>query len=504
MSLTCCSSLHDSRRARSGPAVALCVLMLVASATPALAQRKGRKHPGRRHARSQPTTTQASRPTTTSATTTTSSTTTSQAAEATEKKVHWLAVVGGRVHTVSGPTLERATILCRNDVIVSIGNDVRLPDECEVIDATGREVYPGLVAVAAAGIHGGGDPRDSTNVFGLSMQIALAGGITTAMSGNNAAKLTYGSLDGLLLRRDLFVKLNYSTRKPLDAAKLRADLEKIRGYLRDRARWEIEKQRDKDAKEPDRDWIKGKYASYLRLLTRQAVAIATANTVGQMRPLVELSKRFGFRLVLRGAAEGWIIAEELAQADVMAIVTPRTDRRPDERYNRPTGSSIENARILAAHGVTVAVIPASTSITLWGLAGRDLLHLNMEAAFAVRGGMTNAQALRTITIDAARVLGIDDRVGSLEVGKDADIVIADGDLLSYMTQVHKTIVNGRVAYDKSASTLYAHIRPQGQPTETKFDDQWPRRLEWSPADLEATIPKSPPKETQPSETTDAE
>ncbi len=118
------------------------------------------------------------------------------------------------------------------------------------------------------------------------------------------------------------------------------------------------------------------------------------------------------------------------------------------------------------------------NITTWGVGGRDLLHLNMEAAFTVRGGMDNDDALRTVTIDAARVLGIEDRVGSLEVGKDADMIVCDGDILYYMTQVHYTIVNGRVAYEKKKDTLYAHIRPNRKPELAQFDDLWPRKLEW--------------------------
>ena len=87
-------------------------------------------------------------------------------------------------------------------------------------------------------------------------------------------------------------------------------------------------------------------------------------------------------------------------------------------------------------------------------------------------------SIDTIKIDATHIFDVADRVGSLEVGKDADLVVCDGDLLHYMTQVHYTIVNGRVACDKSKETLFAHIRPDGRPAPVEFDDQWPRRLEW--------------------------
>jgi imidazolonepropionase-like amidohydrolase len=427
----------------------------------------------------QPTTQPSSRPATGPATKPKSrpTTTTTQAAEE-EPKERYLAVINGRVHTVTGPVLERGTVLSKDGVIVAIGSDVHLPQDCEVIDARGKYVYPGLVAAMAGGIHGGGDPGDSTNVYSLNMAIALAGGITTAAAGNNAAKLTYGTTEAMVLKKNLFIGISYRTRSPLQRAELRRDLERVRSYLRDVQRYERRKARDKDAKPPDKEWLKGKYENYRKLLQHDAVAVASANRTQELRDLAELATTHGFDLVIRGAYEGWTAARQMGQAGVATIITPRTSQAPDERFNRPTGATIENARILRDHGVTVAVVPTTPAVTLWGVAGRDLLHLNMEAAFAVRGGLSNEDALKTITIDAARVLGVDDRVGSLEVGKDADLIVCDGDVLHYMTQVHYTIVNGRVAYDKSQETLFAHIRPEGKPEIVDFDDQWPRRLEW--------------------------
>jgi imidazolonepropionase-like amidohydrolase len=100
----------------------------------------------------------------------------------------------------------------------------------------------------------------------------------------------------------------------------------------------------------------------------------------------------------------------------------------------------------------------------------------MEAAFAVRGGLPEDAALRSITIDAARILGIDHRVGSLEIGKDGNFMITDGDPLHYMTHVRWTVVNGRLVYDKQKDSLFSHIRPNGDRDAPPPDDYWPRRL----------------------------
>ncbi|MBK9120123.1 MAG: amidohydrolase family protein [Phycisphaerales bacterium] len=369
-------------------------------------------------------------------------------------------------------------MLAKNGVISAIGTHVPLPPDCEVVDAAGRFVYPGLIAPGTSGIFGSGDPRDTTDLFGLNMTIALAGGITAVLSGNDVAKLTFGTTDGLLVKRNVYWNLNYSTRNPIQRAELRAGLERVRNYLREVQRHEREKERNPEVKAPDRTWLRGEFEQYRRLLARETIAVATANDSQALRDLATLARQYDFALVIRGAAEGWLVAPELSRAGARVILTPRDDRPPDLRFNRPTGSTIENARILSDHGVLFGILPGTSTITLWGLAGRDLLHLNMEAAFAVRGGLPNEDALRSLTIDAARILGVDDRLGSLEVGKDADLIITDGDILHYMTQVHIAVVHGRVAYRKADETLFAHIRPQGERTLPEFDDQWPRRLEW--------------------------
>jgi imidazolonepropionase-like amidohydrolase len=429
----------------------------------------------------EPVTQPASAPTTTRAAstpTTTTPTTTTTTTQAAKEKDRFLAVINGRVHTVTGPVLDRATVLSKNGIIAAIGPEVVLPPECEVVDAAGLEVYPGLIAALAGGIHGATNPQDTSNVYGLNMLVALAGGITTALAGNDVAKLTFGTVEDMVVKPAAYVSLSYSTYKPLERAQLRADLERVRTYLRELQKYEREKATKKDAKPPDKDWIKDKFENYRKLLTHEAIAATGAQSTHELREIADLASTYDFTVVVRGAYEGWTVAPILGRAGVRAVISPREKHEPDEQANRPTGSTIENAHLLRDAGVTLAIVPQTATITLWGLAGRDLLQLNLEAAFAVRGGLSGADALRAITIDAARVLGVDDRVGSLEVGKDADIVVCDGDLLHYMTLVRYTIVNGRVAYDKAKESLYAHIRPTGQREVPQFDDQWPRRLEW--------------------------
>jgi imidazolonepropionase-like amidohydrolase len=92
-----------------------------------------------------------------------------------------------------------------------------------------------------------------------------------------------------------------------------------------------------------------------------------------------------------------------------------------------------------------------------GILGQDLNTPHLDAAFAVRGGLDNRKALRTLTLDAARMLGADARIGSLEPGKDADVLILQGDPLHYATFVTTAVVNGNVVYELGQEPLYKHL-----------------------------------------------
>jgi len=396
-----------------------------------------------------------------------------------KKKVEedrYFALHGGSVHTVTGGVLQGMTILAKNGKIVEINREVDIPEKAEVLDARKYHVYPGLVAAASGSIFGGGEPDDTTNVYSLEMSLGLAGGITTALAGNTAAKLTYGSVDDMIVRRNVFKTLRYATSSPNERRKLREKFDKVRQYLRDLEDFEEKKKTDPDAEPPKKDWIKGEFKTCLDLLQHKAKAKMDALTAQQILGACELAETYGIDIVVIGAVEGWTVPSRMARAGLSAVVTPRRRWPEDDTLNRPTGSSIESPATLYRAGVPIAVVPQTSAITTWGLAGRDLMHLNMEAAFAVRGGLTDEEAIRTITIDAARLLGIDHRVGSIELGKDADFIVTDGDLLHYMTLVQWSVVNGRIVYDKQKDTLFDHIRPDGDLNAPPPNDYWPRSL----------------------------
>jgi hypothetical protein len=463
----------------------------------------------------------------------------------------YLALIGGDVYTVTGPVLRDTTVLVKNGKIADLGRDLELPEGTEVMDVSGLRVYPGLVAVSSSRLLGSEPPEHTTDVYDLNMILGLSGGLTTVVTGNTAAKLTFGTIDGMILKRNIFTSLRYTRSSPIQRRELREDLERVRQYLRDLAEYSFKKSMgDKEAKEPDKKWIKSKYATYLSLLKGEVTALMSADTTQDLRDAAELAAHFGFRLVIRGGIEAWTMAPELGRAGVSMIITPRrktAGRRrygeesedasalakelgieflgataggntpahvedPDEKHEgdeeaetdtaawgddrlmRPTGWKIELARILYDSGVHFAVIPSSPVISLGGITGRDLLMMPMEAAFAVRGGLPEQAALESITIGAARILGVDDRVGSIEIGKDADLIVCDGDLLHYKTMVQWAVVNGKVAYDKEKESLFAHIRPRGKEGTEAKPEFWPRDFGPMPSFEPEVEPPAPGEE----------
>jgi imidazolonepropionase-like amidohydrolase len=381
-----------------------------------------------------------------------------QEQEEDEPADEWFALQGGDVYTGTGAILRGATVLSKNGKIDEIGYDLFIPEEAKVMDVSGYRVYPGLVAIESRGLFGGSsDLANSVDPFSKNMILALAAGVTTARSGSEVAKLRAGHIDGLVLTSGVLPGLSYSKSNPSGKRTLRKKFEKAAQYLRDYAQWEIDKKKDKELKEPS---DKGVDSAVLRYLRGEARPVFSASQRTDLLEIARLAQRFGFRPIIDGCQEGWIVADELGRAGASAIITARDRRTKSEQLVRTGGSSIENAAILHRAGVSVTIIPASAGISLGGIVGRDLMHLTIEAGFAVRGGLSEKAALDGITIEPARLLGVESRVGSIEVGKDADLIITDGDILHYQTFVQWAVVSGEVVYDKEAELYFAHIRPR--------------------------------------------
>jgi len=371
----------------------------------------------------------------------------------------WYAVVGGDVYTGTGAVLRGATILAKNGKIEKIDYDVELPADTKKLDATGYRIYPGLVAISSQGLLGNaaGDYDDTIDPFNSRMILGLAAGITTTGSGSTAVKLKRFSVEGSVIAEKIYAIFSWSNRAPRAKFELREKFKNTADYLRQFRDWEKKVKEQKDLAEPSK---KNVDSSCLAVLKGEQTAKFVTGNRDELLGIARLAQEFGFRPVIENAQEAWTVADELGRAGARVILTPRDRAQKDEQQTREGGSSIENAAILHKAGVQIAIVPSAEGVDLGGIAGRDIIHLPIEVGFAVRGGLSEQAALESMTIVPARILGVSHRVGTLEVGKDCDLIVTDGDILHYKSFVQWAVIDGKQVYDKERELFYAQIRPR--------------------------------------------
>ncbi len=214
------------------------------------------------------------------------------------------------------------------------------------------------------------------------------------------------------------------------AALIRRALAEARAY--DEKRREAGEPAEEARKPPDRDLKKEALAAVVR---GDVPALFTAHREDDILTALRIGREFGLKLLLDAATEGYLVRDEILNAGVPVIVHPTMQRLAGPETLNTT---MENAALLAEVGIPIAIqsgfesyVPKTRVVTL-------------EAAVAMANGLGPDRALAAITIDAARILGVDDRVGSLEPGKDGDVALFDGDPFEFTSHVQAVVMNGRV------------------------------------------------------------
>ncbi len=358
-----------------------------------------------------------------------------------------LLLKGGLVYTITGPVLKDADIAIEKGKITKIGHGLAAPKGAKTMDMRGKVLMPGLVL--SRRVWSFGSPPDGVDVFDLSLQLALASGITSASTGGYVMKMTYGDPSGVTLASVPEVRISISSWMGLH--NLRRNLLQAREYLREVSIYEQAVREGKPARKPA---MQGGISTYVRLIKGEIPARVSLDRAQDILRAVSLAREFNIRLIIEGAVESWAVAEEIGRANASVVLSVRDLTEPERNPDAPPGSNVRVAAILRRAGVSFALVPPVGGVAITGgIPGRGITSLAMEAAFAVRGGLDEPTALAAITIEPAKILGVSHRIGSLEEGKDADIIVLDGDPLYWKSFVELTIINGTVYYDRSKTKI---------------------------------------------------
>jgi len=388
-------------------------------------------------------------------------------------------IYGGRLLTITHGEIDHGSVLIVNGKIKEIGEKVDAPPGAEVILADGMVVMPGIVDTHShIGVYSwpeveansdgnemtdpvqaGVRAMDSVNLEDPAIQRALAGGVTTIQilpgSGNViggesvTVKLRPGStMDEMIFAgapRGLKMALGenpkrvYGSRTKLPSTRMgniyvmRNAFQQAKDY---RAKWDAweKKPADERGAPPERDL---KMETLSDVLAGKVRVHVHCYRKDEIEALFRLSDEFGFQVAsLQHGLEAYKIADEVSRRNVGVATFAHWWGYKWEAWD----GIPQNAGILAAHGVRVAIHSDSPDL---------IQRLYEEAAIAMRYGLTREDALQAITLNPAWMLGVDDRIGSLDVGKDADIAIFSKDPFDIYTQVEKTLVDGKVVYDRS-------------------------------------------------------
>ncbi len=382
-----------------------------------------------------------------------------------------LAIINGKVLTMAGASYERGTVLIENGQIKAVGERIRVPIAAQTVDAAGKIVMPGLIDPHChVGIFEeiyrveGSDGNENTDPIAPHLRAidavfpedegfrdALAGGVTTVVTGPGSANVIGGEMlamktcgqviDKMVIRAPVGLKVAFGEnpkrvygsqhKTPMTrmatAALLRETLTKAQNYMakKQKAAQDAHQVFEKDLK----------METLQRVLAREIPLRAHAHRADDIMTALRIAAEFNLRLIIEHCTEGYKIASELVEKNIPAIVGPiGTTRSKVELKDRMP----ETAGLLARAGVKIGIMTDHPVI--------PIENLSLSAAMAVRAGLDEETGMRAITSQAAEIVGIADRVGSLAPGKDADIIILSGPLFEFKTCVERVFINGEQVF----------------------------------------------------------
>jgi imidazolonepropionase-like amidohydrolase len=386
-----------------------------------------------------------------------------------------LAIVGGRVVPVEGEPLAGGVVLLRDGKIAAVeGPGFAVPEGVSVVDAAGKWVLPGFIdAHAHAGVHeeaegwAGQDTNERTepvtahvraidaiNPADLGFRDAITGGVLAVnvnpgsanpIGGQTVALKCWGrTVDDMVMREPAGMKSAlgenpkrvYGERNVLPSTRL-GTAAVIRGAFVAALNYQAKLAAAENNPSPERAVAERdlKLEALSRVLRREIPWRQHCHRADDIATAMRMAREFGYDLVIDHGTEAYLLADQIAAASIPVVIGPLiTSRSKVELRNR----SLASPGLLAAAGVMIAITTDHPVVPI-----HFLIH---QATLAVKEGLDPVTALESVTINPARIIGCADRIGSLVVGKDADVVLWSGDPLDVMSRAERAFIGGREIY----------------------------------------------------------
>lgn len=383
-----------------------------------------------------------------------------------------LLIKNGTVLTISREPIEKGEVLVKDNKIIKVGVNLEVPSGCSVCDAKGGYIMPGIIDAHChigmwedcMGFEGddvnemrevvGPEYRaiDAINPMDFSFKEAYENGVTTVCTGPGSANVIGGQfaviktkgkrIDKMIVKASAAMKVAFGenpkrchneknevpTTRMTTAAILRDWLFRTKYYMQNK------ENAVKEGKTPNFDM---KLEALIPLLKGEITMKAHAHRADDIFTSIRIAKEFNLKLTLDHCTEGHLIADELAEEGYSAIVGPTLGCRPKIELKELT---FDTPVVLYNSGVKIALMTDHPVIPVH--------YLPLCAALAVRAGLPEEAALKAITLNPAEILGIGDRVGSLEEGKDADIVVFDKHPFDIQAKSQLVLINGEIVYKR--------------------------------------------------------
>ncbi|MBP1767516.1 MAG: Metallo-dependent hydrolase [Candidatus Aminicenantes bacterium] len=390
----------------------------------------------------------------------------------------------GRIVPVVGPVIEKGSLLIEKGKIVRIAGDIAAPADAVVIEAEGKSVYPGLIApmtaIGLTGYPGAGDdldevgisvpqmdPFDALNPEDECIEVARLEGVTTVLtiagtqnviSGQSILVHLDGDLAGdMLIKKNVAQIFNLAARQqgkypvtlPGVMALIRDKLNQTRRYIE--ARKLMEK---KAGAKPEEAKVEGmgeesfkpspELEALVPVVQGEVLVVFVTNNEVTIGNALALIKEFNLKGILYATADVLAYADQIKERQIPLIWAGTTNvprRWEASDHNFRAGS------ILARNGILFAFDQLG-----WGPGNRNVRNLPVPAAHSVAHGLAEEEAIRAMTINPAKIFGVEKELGSLEVGKTADLALWSGSPLQMRSRVEKVIIQGRIIPPESVQT----------------------------------------------------